>query len=98
MESPALASGLPISAPTQRERVAGILMHLLGISGIPIVGPLVMWVNCKGQSSYLDRQGRGLLNFHLSFLVYVVACLLGRAILPGALELVCVLLLVGMAF
>ncbi|MGV3659487.1 MAG: DUF4870 domain-containing protein [Prosthecobacter sp.] len=98
MASPAFASSLPVSAPTQRERVTGIIMHLLGMPGIPLVGPLVMWLACRRRSSYLDGQGRELLNFHLSFLGYAVVLLLARVVLPEVLALLCVVLLVGMAF
>lgn len=45
-------------------------MHVLCLVGFPILGPLIVWLVKKDQSSYLDRQGRELLNFQLSYLFY----------------------------
>ncbi|MDB6006331.1 MAG: hypothetical protein JWR15_3318 [Prosthecobacter sp.] len=48
----------------------GIVMHALCLVGFPILGPLIVWLIKKDQSSYIDRQGRELLNFQISFLLY----------------------------
>lgn len=48
----------------------GIVMHVLCLVGFPILGPLIVWLIKKDQSNYLDRQGRELLNFQISFLLY----------------------------
>ena len=45
-------------------------MHVLCLVGFPILGPLIVWLVKKDQSSYIDLQGRELLNFQLSFLAY----------------------------
>lgn len=45
-------------------------MHVLCLVGFPILGPLIVWLVKKDQSCYIDLQGRELLNFQLSFLVY----------------------------
>ena len=45
-------------------------MRVLCLVGFPILGPLIVWLVKKDQSSYLDRQGRELLNFQLSYLLY----------------------------
>lgn len=50
----------------------GIVMHVLCLVGFPILGPLVVWLIKKDQSSYLDRQGRELLNFQISYLIYAL--------------------------
>lgn len=72
MESltPPPAPGLPNSAVTQDEKTLGIVMHVLCLVGFPILGPLIVWLVKKDQSGYLDRQGRELRNFQLSFLLY----------------------------
>ena len=45
-------------------------MHVLCLVGFPIIGPLIVWLMKKDQSPYLDRQGRELLNFQISYLIY----------------------------
>ncbi|MBN8421690.1 MAG: DUF4870 domain-containing protein [Verrucomicrobia bacterium] len=61
---------LPLYPVTQDEKTLGIVMHVLCLVGFPILGPLIVWLVKKDQSSYLDRQGRELLNFQLSYLLY----------------------------
>lgn len=70
MESPNSPPALPYSSVTQDEKTLGIVMHVLCLVGFPILGPLIVWLVKKDQSSYIDLQGRELLNFQLSFLVY----------------------------
>ncbi|OYW70098.1 MAG: hypothetical protein B7Z21_00110 [Verrucomicrobiales bacterium 32-60-5] len=70
MESPTPPPALPYSAVTQDEKTLGIVMHVLCLVGFPILGPLIVWLVKKDQSSYIDLQGRELLNFQLSFLLY----------------------------
>lgn len=70
MESPTPPPALPLYAVSQDEKTLGIVMHVLCLVGFPILGPLIVWLVKKDQSNYLDRQGRELLNFQLSFLLY----------------------------
>jgi len=58
-------------------------MHVLCLVGFPILGPLIVWLVKKEQSSYLDRQGRELLNFQLSYLLYALLSALLCFILIG---------------
>ena len=58
-------------------------MHVLCLVGFPILGPLIVWLVKKDQSSYLDRQGRELLNFQLSYLFYACVSALLCFILIG---------------
>lgn len=71
MDSPTPPPALPASA-TSDEKTLGIVMHILCLVGFPILGPLVIWLIKKDQSSYLDRQGRELLNFQISYFVYAL--------------------------
>ena len=62
---------------TKDEKLYGMLCHLLAFAGyaIPmgnIVGPLVMWLVKKEESSYVDLHGRESLNFQISILIYTV--------------------------
>ncbi len=57
------------------EKTWGVLTHALGLAGgfIPfgnILGPLLMWVLKKEESSFVDENGKSSLNFQLSFTIY----------------------------
>ncbi|MGV3659488.1 MAG: DUF4870 domain-containing protein [Prosthecobacter sp.] len=100
METPALppASNPPAS---QEDKMLGIVMHALCLVGMPILGPLVVWIMKKDQSPYLDQQGRELLNFQLTYLLYAfLAALLlfvfiGVVLLPLIAFAVIVLTVIG---
>lgn len=81
MESPTTPP-LPPTA-TQDDKMLGIVMHVLCLVGFPILGPLIVWLIKKDQSPYLDAQGRELLNFQISYLIYAVVSLLLCFILIG---------------
>ena len=75
MESPTPPPSLPGPAATQDEKTLGIVMHVLCLVGFPILGPLIIWLMKKDQSAYLDVQGRELLNFQISYLIYALVSL-----------------------
>ena len=58
-----------------------VVMHLLGFSWFVfpfygnILGPLVLWLIKRGDSSYLDRVGKEVLNFQISFSIYISAAI-----------------------
>jgi hypothetical protein len=83
METPPLPPTLTQSVVSQDEKTLGIVMHVLCLVGFPILGPLIVWLVKKDQSSYLDRQGRELLNFQLSYLFYAFLAFLLCFILIG---------------
>jgi uncharacterized Tic20 family protein len=60
--------------PTQDEKHLGLIMHASGFIFLPVVIPLVVWLIKRNQSAFIDIQGRELLNFSLSFLIYVLGC------------------------
>lgn len=61
----------------------GIVMHALCLVGFPIIGPLIVWLMKKDQSPYLDQQGRELLNFQISYLIYTFVAFLLCFVLIG---------------
>lgn len=61
----------------------GIVMHALCLVGFPIIGPLIVWLMKKDQSPYLDQQGRELLNFQVSYLIYTFVAVLLCFVLIG---------------
>jgi len=60
--------------PTQDEKNLALIMHVLSLVGFSLLGPLIVWLVKKHESAFIDRQGRELLNFQLSFLIYTIAC------------------------
>ncbi|WP_396173323.1 DUF4870 domain-containing protein [Flavobacterium sp.] len=69
---------------TQDEKTTAALLHLSAFAKylIPFAGivvPLIIWQTKKHQSQYIDENGKSVLNFHLSILVYsiVIAIIVG---------------------
>ena len=87
MNDPSLPPGYPAPASPD-EKTLAIVMHLLCLIGFPIIGPLVVWLLKKDQSPYIDAQGRELLNFQISYAIYLFLAtlllfvLIGFAVLP----------------
>ena len=72
MEPPSLPAD-PV--PTQDEKNLGLIMHVLSLVGFSLVGPLIVWLIKKDESPFINAQGRELLNFQLSFLIYTIVCI-----------------------
>lgn len=75
----------PAAPATSDERTLGIVMHIFGLIGLPIIGPLVVWLMKKDQSPYINAQGRELLNFQITYFIYAVASMLLMFVLIGFL-------------
>jgi|APGre2960657444_1045066.scaffolds.fasta_scaffold10795_2 hypothetical protein len=60
--------------PTQDEKNLGLIMHVLSIVGLSLIGPLIVWLIKKDESAFINLQGRELLNFQLSILIYALIC------------------------
>lgn len=69
---------LPTPA-TSEEKNLGILMHVLSLFGFSLIGPLIVWLIKKDESSFIRAQGAELLNFQLTMLIFafvgLVLCL-----------------------
>ena len=72
MEPPALPAD-PV--PTQDEKNLGLIMHVLSVVGFSLIGPLIVWLVKKDESAFINAQGRELLNFQITFLIFTIACL-----------------------
>jgi uncharacterized Tic20 family protein len=81
------------SSPTADNSLA-VVMHVLGLAGFVfpfgnIVAPLILWLVKRSTSPLLDRTGKEVLNFQISFTIYAaiagVLCfvLVGFLILPA---------------
>ena len=77
---------LPTPA-TQDEKTLAIVMHVFGLIGLAIIGPLIVWLMKKDQSPYLDAQGRELLNFQISYMVYAFVAFLSMFLFIGVILL-----------
>ncbi len=71
MQPPALPAD-PL--PTQDEKNLGLIMYVLSLVGFGLVGPLIVWLVKKDESAFINVQGRELLNFQLSILIYALIC------------------------
>lgn len=83
----------PVPAPPTTDNSLAVVMHLLGFAGFVfpfgnIVAPLILWLVKRSESPLLDRIGKEVLNFQISYSIYVavagVLCfvLIGFLILP----------------
>jgi len=70
-----------VPSSTTSDNSLAVVMHLLGFSWFVfpfygnILGPLVLWLIKRSDSSYLDRVGKEVLNFQISFSIYISATL-----------------------
>jgi uncharacterized Tic20 family protein len=73
----------PGSAVSENERTWGMLAHLSALLGVVVplvgcmIGPLLVWLARRDQSSFVDGQAKEALNFNISvFLAWIVCSLL----------------------
>ena len=64
-----------------KERTYLMLMHLSQFASwlIPLVGiiiPILMWTTNKDRSAEVDRHGKNILNFNISYAIYSIALLI----------------------
>jgi uncharacterized protein len=62
---------------TQSERDWAMFCHLSAFAGFffpfgGIIGPLICWVSRRGESEWVNINGRASMNFQLSMLLYMV--------------------------
>ncbi|HOI55964.1 MAG TPA: DUF4870 domain-containing protein [Phycisphaerae bacterium] len=74
------------------DKTMDMLCHLLGIF-LGILGPLIVWLTKRDSSPYVNVHGREAINFHLSFIIYIVALGLISAVLAMIPFIGCVVIL-----
>ena len=85
----------PASTPSPDNSLA-VVMHLLGFAWFifpfygNVLGPLVLWLVKRSDSPLLDRVGKEVLNFQISFSIYISLAL--------AVGTVLLIFLVGILF
>lgn len=82
----------PSGSPSAEERQWGLFAHLSALVGflIPfgnVLGPLIIWQIKKAEMPFVDDQGKEALNFQITVLIAVIACLVLSVILIGFLLL-----------
>jgi uncharacterized Tic20 family protein len=94
-----------MNTPTADNSLA-VVMHILGLAGFVfpfgnIVAPLILWLVKRSTSPLLDRTGKEVLNFQISFTIYAaiagILCfvLVGFLILPAIAILWLVLIIIA---
>lgn len=67
----------PLIEPTKDEKMWAMLAHLSGmiagaLGGMTFLGPLIIWLVKKNESSFVDYHGKEALNFQISITVLLV--------------------------
>jgi uncharacterized Tic20 family protein len=68
----------PLFTPTSDDRLLGLLSHLLAIvPGVGILGPLVIYLIKRGQSSFVEENAKESLNFQITMiLAFIISAIL----------------------
>ena len=87
---------------SETERNWAMFCHLAGFAGffVPfggVIGPLVIWLTKKEESTWINENGKASLNFQLSMLLYVILILPLCFIIVG-FPLLAVLMLLKIIF
>lgn len=82
-------TGPPVAVATSQsesdDRMFGVLIWIMGIF-FSIIGPLIVWLLKREQSAYVDAVGKTVLNFNISYTLWIIV--------TGAFSL----LLIGLPF
>ena len=68
--------------------LAGLTTYVTVIPGASVILPLILWTMKKHENRFIEEQGREVLNFQISVLIYTIAAgilclvLIGYALLP----------------
>lgn len=79
---------LDAAPPSKPDRNWAVLCHLstlliLAVPGAGILAPLLMWLARKERSAFVENQGREALNFAITLVLAVIACIPFMFILIG---------------
>lgn len=79
------------SVPEKSERNWAMACHLAALCGylLPVtfaqfIAPLVIWLIKRDEGAFIDDQGKEVLNFQLSLLLYFVICVFLTVVVIGA--------------
>ncbi len=74
------ANTAPVPGLTENERTWGMLAHLSALAGVVVplfgcvLGPLVVWLGRRDQSSFVEGQAKEALNFNISVFLALIVC------------------------
>jgi uncharacterized Tic20 family protein len=74
------ANTAPVPGLTENERTWGMLAHLSALLGVVVplfgcvLGPLVVWLGRRDQSSFVEGQAKEALNFNISVFLALIVC------------------------
>ena len=74
--------------PSKNERTWGMLCHISTFSGLiiplgSILSPLIIWLIKKDESPFITDQGKEVLNFQISMIIYILLSLFLIILLIG---------------
>ncbi|GGD16052.1 DUF4870 domain-containing protein [Flavobacterium orientale] len=80
---------------TQNEKNTAVAIHLSSLAKylIPFAGiivPIIIWQSKKNESQFVDENGKSVINFNLSLLVYsiIIAIIFGIFFIDSIVELI----------
>jgi uncharacterized protein len=78
-----------VPALTENERTWGMLAHLSALLGVAVplfgcvLGPLVVWLGRRDQSTFVEAQAKEALNFNISVFLAAIVCSLLMLVFIG---------------
>ncbi|MFE8702028.1 DUF4870 domain-containing protein [Cytobacillus sp. FJAT-54145] len=70
--------------PTNEDRMLAAAIYVISFF-TAFIGPIIIWILKKDQSSYIDYHGREYLNFLISYTIYSVISVVLMLVLVGFL-------------
>jgi len=88
---------------TPQDKKWGMVMHLSALIGLLlplglVLGPLLVWMLKKNDSTYLDAQGKSAVNFQLTVLISAFVVILLSAIIRPLAAIAFMIGLAGLVF
>ncbi len=80
-EPVAVATTAPV-ASDEDARNLGVLTWLLGLF-FSIIGPLIIWLIKRDESPFVDQTGKTVLNFNISYTIWIIVTAILSVILIG---------------
>jgi uncharacterized protein len=68
------------------ERMLAAAIYVLSLF-VPVIGPLIIWLLKKDESSFVDYHGKEYFNFLISYTIYSIVCWILTLILIGFIAL-----------
>ncbi|AXF57163.1 DUF4870 domain-containing protein [Salicibibacter kimchii] len=83
---------------TKEQRNYAMFCHLIALSGLliplgTILGPLILWLIKREESTFIDFHGKQALNFNISIMIYMIVSGLLTIIIIGILFVLVVFVL-----